>query len=146
MPFRRHCAKMREGDRERIPKLASGASGAVEGVDTAQTNFLPLPPRDPSAMRSPYGFRLRPAAVILERSEESRQGYAQDDRGGGFRQNKARACALASFMKGIFYKEDKIAVSCHSAHEIVASFIFDVIFTFGKVFIVRNNDGKAQTA
>ena len=25
-----------------------------------------------------------PAAVILERSEESRQGYAFDDRGGGF--------------------------------------------------------------
>ena len=35
----------------------------------------------PRAASLPYGFRLRPAAVILERSEESRQGFAQDDRG-----------------------------------------------------------------
>ena len=38
----------------------------------------------PRAASLPYAFRLRPAAVILERSEESRQGNAFDDRGGGF--------------------------------------------------------------
>ena len=47
-PPSRVYAKMREGDRERLSKLASGASGAVEGVATAQTNSSLLPPRDPS--------------------------------------------------------------------------------------------------
>ena len=47
-PPSRVYAKMREGDRERLSKLASGASGAVEGVAIAQTNFIPLPPRDPN--------------------------------------------------------------------------------------------------